>query len=829
MDNNGKNTSSEEFIFSGEDTEGKASAKPSADDEFIIPDTLDLSADFGDKPKTSPATDYAETLWKPYVPKFTEITENRYYFADTSAEPKSAPADKKAPPETAAAPKPATPSISVERVDGRARSEDDKNDPTAEIRSTVPDAVVVNIKGKKAPSDSTLNVFKFKDGKSESKDSEPTDEEKERIEIASLTGHVFDKADDVKADDKSEAPVSDEEPTSHISDAPEADSYREQRDKIKLHEQEFKIRASEYDYAPSGEEKPSEKHTTDTSDYNSFAMKDSFKDMFLDSIMAIRIRIIVAIVLSAAVALLELFPSKIVAFLGIGSAINAPVLIDIALIVSLMIITLPELIGGIRMLIGKQMSSEVCLFISGLAIIGSSLYFGIATDKQFFLGSVYAVMAVNTLFANYYWQKANFTAFKTVSCKGVKHIIDCRITRTLETHNMALDGKVDEHRSVLAKVFPATFVSGFFKNSVRRREGGKNCILWLGIVFGVAIALGVSIYFIIDLPSAVASFALAVALGAPAASSLTHKLPYSSAEDKLYHEGNAVIGEEAMYGISKADVLIFEDTEVFGEDDVTLKSASDKRSNYYDSMRKMASLFAATGSPLTAVFESSLNKKCAPAEDVTIDDDGMSGYVDGCLIEAGTRDYMQKKNIAVPYQTELHVGGTRVIYAAENGEFFGAFTVNYSFSEEFAHMLSEMNESGIVPLVYTRDFNITGEFMKGLTRGNDVIRVMRKYDTAKEQSPRARVCSAAVVAPEKESALSEIVTAKKYSSLISLLSLLEVSLASFGALAAVVIALIGKTFVIPSVAYAVYQIAVSAVFSIIGKSYFKIKETQNAE
>ena len=51
--------------------------------EFIIPDVFDLAAQLEGEP--SETDDYVSTIWKAYAPRFTDVTENRYHFADTRA------------------------------------------------------------------------------------------------------------------------------------------------------------------------------------------------------------------------------------------------------------------------------------------------------------------------------------------------------------------------------------------------------------------------------------------------------------------------------------------------------------------------------------------------------------------------------------------------------------------------------------------------------------------------------------------------------------------------------------------------------------------------
>ena len=317
----------------------------------------------------------------------------------------------------------------------------------------------------------------------------------------------------------------------------------------------------------------------------------------------------------------------------------------------------------------------------------------------------------------------------------------------------------------------------------------------------------------------------------PTFSVLTHKIIYADVQKSSNASRSAVIGEGALDDYAGVDVVSFEDVEVFGPDDVSLKSASDRRSDYLDSMRKMASLFAALGGPLADVFESALNKKCAPAENVVIDDDGVSGVVEGKNVMAGSRDYMLRHGVRINALNDSKVGSTRIIYAASEGEFFANFTVHYSVSEEFAYTLSEMKENGMIPLVYTRDFNIDNELMGRLTGGADIIRVKREYRPYSERRVFGKVNSSMVTFGGKTEALNMLLTSKKYVHFKSLISVIELASCMTGAALAAAIALCNMTAALPVAALVLWQIGWSISFRLMSKKNFnpRKKDKKNAE
>lgn len=814
-------------------SELNAEASEEDDGEFIIPDVFQFAeqSETSSEMSETPSDEYVSTIWKAYVPRFTDVTENNYAVSDK----KSVTYEEL--DEFASKNGSTYENVSQITVTKRNMGEDrfDVNDPTAEINSSVPEAIVVKVNGVKSTSKDNLNVFKFSDTPAAEKNEPKSvdNEELEREEIEELTGREW-KAVQKKnvAPDISEIIEEEIAPRveySHKS-ARYTDLVREEKEEFVVHRE-----IDGEGVVPEGYTGKKEKiDASDMSEYNSFSMREAFKDRFLDLIMSVKIRLAVAIILGVAMILFDIFERRICFYFGIGLNFGAPAVIDACFVASVFLLTLPETMRALRHLIFGSVTPELSSAIVGITIFVYEISMAIIAPiggGYPLLASVYVIMAINSIYATYCLHNASFMAFKLVSEKGNKSVLDKPLTRNLELENIALDGLVDEYKSRCARVFTTPFVSGFYSNAYRRTEKSRNNLVILALSFGIALVGGVVMFFV---PtggpvSALSTFALAVSLSVPAFTILSHKLPYSDAEREAVSNDSAIIGEAALVDYSDVDVVTFEDTEVFGPDDVTLKSASDRRSDYLDTMKKMASLFAAVGGPLCRVFENALNKKYSPATEVAVEDDGISGMVEGERVMAGTAQYMKRHNIKIPASQDIKVGSTRVIYAASSGEFFATFTVHYSFSEEFALMLSAMREKGIVPLVYTRDFNINNEFMRFLTGGGDVIRVMRKYTPVKEAEVYSRINSSMVIKGEKTSAINLILTAKKYAHFQSVIAFTELSAAVVGAGLAVMIAFSNMISSLPTALLAVWQLGWSVALAISSRRSFRIRKKDNRD
>lgn len=796
------------------------------DEEFIIPDTFVISEEFD-----TPLDSYVSTIWKTYVPRFTEVTENRNYFADNSAvreyeEKRRAEAATDAVPNTSqtdAAPSPV-------RVEQRSADENaDVGDPIAETDEAAMPAVVVNVNGRSRDKRDTINVFKFPEEKRRREEAGVSEEELARQDITRLTGHKWE-------DNEENASANTDIPEENSVDAVSAyttDAWSDtvaDSDRLEDVYDSDNVPETEVDM-PSGIVSEGKKtRANDTYEYNSFSMRDAFKDRFLDSIMAVKLRLIISVLLGAITLVFEnlyLFGVNIFA-----NSVVSYAAVDACLIAAMFFISLPETLRGIKHLFSGKVTPELNGLISAISLFAYTLAMTALPIEAVYplFGFVYAVLSANSIYATYCLYSADFATFRLISEKGNKRILDTRLTRTLERENMALDGVIDEYKSKMAREFETTFVSDFFKTSSKRSENGKNSALVLALGFGVALVSGIAMHFIGDgIVSGFSAFALVISLALPAFSVLSHKLPFAYAEQEALNEDSAVVGERSFYEFSGVDVVAFDDTEVFGADDVSFKSISlsDKRGDFRDVMRKMSSLFSAVGGPLCELFAESLNKKYPAPSRVVIEDDGVEGIINGKRVMAGNVEYMQRHGIKIPLRNESSVGSTRIMYAAECGELFAKFTVNYAFSEEFALMLSSMRERGIVPLVYTRDFNINNEFMRFLTGGADVIRIMKKYNPVKPDEVYGKISAEMVTLGDKTSSVNMLILAGRYASFQSHIAVTELLACGVGAVLAVVIALCNMTAALPSVLLGVWQIAWSAALAIMSKSAFNKRNKGN--
>ena len=768
---------------------------------------------------------------KPYVPRFTDASDRYRSRGDIKIRERLG--------------------IKAPVLEGDVNPDEIKFDATVEFEEDIkgsdakaPENVAVD------ESDETLNVFKFTE---EDRTAIDLAAEREREEIRKLLRTEPDPAP-TEEEPKEEAKV---EPTEEASEpeteeAPTVEEL-EQTLEAEIEEEaemadpdvedfgvyEFSEESEEED-EPSGiEESAPAREGKKNQEFNNPAERDTFKDRFLDSIMAIRIRSVASIVFAVALLLLEILSAtKVITFkiFEYSTSYASLGVVDFLLATCIFIMSLPETVKAIKRLCEKKLVPEL-LTLPAFIILGLytlSVFLTDATSYPLF-GLLFATVALPMISASLYRTKADFIAFKMISQTEEKQIIDRKKTRELAQENMALDGIVDEFKSRIARTFRASFISDFFKNSEGTVVSPKHIAFIFGIPFGAGLVFAAATYFLTwNVVTSVAALALAVMLGCPAFAIIANKVSYFHTQRAAVLSDSVAIGEDAYHNFSDVDVFAFDDSDIFGPDDVNLKRFMlyGEKDNMEKVMRQMCALFASVGGPLDYMFSNAIDNRVRhkSATCVIIEDDGICGDVAGHKISAGSEEYMRRNGIAIPSGAVSNENGTsfdtiKVMYAAEDGEVYAKFYIRYSFSEEFTMTLPSLREAGIVPLVYTRDPNVSAELLNTLTTGAGGISVVKLYRPLKEETVYNRVSASMVTYGGKLDAAEMVVLSKKYKSFSNYVRFAEISAMAVGVVFSLVLTLIGfGRFTV--LAAALWQVIWCTAMRFASKTFF-VKEEKN--
>lgn len=775
-------------------------------EEFSIPDRLEINEKYASQSFVETPTSIRPT----YLPRFTEVSET--YRMQNDPRPRSM---------TDAA------SSKAKKLDS-----DAKLDPTGEAIEQIDTEKVIVVSSaikNSEPVDENLTILKF---------STPTYDETEETEADLSVEDVFEE----KVIETVEEPEPVEE-IPQIIDIPEPEPIVEKPKNTTIPDPDMtfsvvdftkrEITASEEPLGASEDEKKSKKKHH--GEFISPIQRDSIKDKFLDTIMSIRVRLIgSAILLLAMIAMdcLHYFGVNVLDAIGLGGVSSARAIVDMQFSICIFLFTLPEMLKSFKLLIKGKFTPELFNVFTLAVIIANDIVIAVSGVQSYLtFGVLYGLQCFVTVVASYSREESDFASFKLVSRNVAKNVLDKRLTRELPMENLALDGAIDEYNSKTARMFRTVFVSNFFARSSKSCENFVNSAMMIGISAGIAIVTGAVTFFLNSnaLVPALQSATMVITIALPTFSILVHKLPYKHACTQASCEESAFVGESSIYECADIDVFTYEDTEIFGIEDVSIRKVHlyGKAYNTPKAMKQMYALFSVVGGPLDFVFSSALDRKCPPAQDIVIEDNGVFGIMDGHRICAGTEEYMVSHGIVIPdddYRTNpSSTDSTKVMYGAEDGEVYVKFFIRYSFSEEFTMLLPYLKEKKIVPLIYTRDPNITVELLRVLTLGEDIIRVMKKYvpRTTEEKTYR-RINSGIVTHGDKNSAINMLLLAKKYRAFQLSLSATELISMIVGATLAVVLAL-GGMFDLPASLLALWQIVWCGVLHIRSKLTFQQK------
>ena len=790
-------------------------------EEFTLPESFDVDE--------QSITNFVETpsaLRPTYIPRFTEVSDTYRMQNDPRPRPRTD-----------------THAVKVEREEEKPI----QLDPTTEsVDDKEVEKVVVTSSSVRPNelSDESLTVLKF---------SIPTYEEDTKAEVDPVDAEIK-SLEDLVAPAKAADEPAPEEPTAEevaCESEPEDLVIIKRTEDDKAYIPDPDVAFSVVEFAPQDDIKDEEPLGASDSDakeketggfeFTAPVQRDSVKDRFLDTIMSIKVRLcgaILILLVMTAMDCLSYFGINMLDYVGLGNVAAAPAIIDMEFSICIFLFTVPELIKAFRLLIKKQFAPELINVFSLGAIIANDLVIAMSDATEYLnFGVLFGLQCVATIVASYNKTESDFTSFKLVSRNVPKNVLDKRLTRELQRENLALDGVIDEYSSETARMFRTVFVSGFFKRIAISCENFVNVAMMIGISAGISLVVG-GVSFFLDGYSAVSgvqSMTMVFMLSIPVFSILSHKLPYRHLTRAVALEESAFVGESSIYEGANMDVFTYEDTEIFGIEDVSLRKVHlyGKAYNTPKAMKQMYALFSVVGGPLDFVFSSALDRKCSPATDIVIEDNGVSGMMDGHKICAGTEEYMAAHGIAIPsddYRTNPSSGdSTKIMYGAEDGEVYVKFFIRYSFSEEFTMLLPHLKEKKIVPLIYTRDPNITTDLLKVLTLGDDVIRVMKKYvpRTAEEKTYR-RIDSGIVTHGDKDNAINMVLLAKKYAAFQSSLEATELISMIVGAVLAVLLA-IGEMFVLPATLLAIWQIVWCAVLHVRSRLTFQPRKDNDED
>lgn len=200
----------------------------------------------------------------------------------------------------------------------------------------------------------------------------------------------------------------------------------------------------------------------------------------------------------------------------------------------------------------------------------------------------------------------------------------------------------------------------------------------------------------------------------PAGILIAYAKPFSALVRRLYRAGAAIAGWQGARILSGEAGLIVEDADLFPPQNVTQGGMKLYGSRPAPMVIGYANAVVQTaGSGLVPLFEQMMHDQNGRRYTVDTfrryEGGGLGATIRGDVVLMGSIAFMKLMRVRVPEGTRLK----QAVYLSVNGELTAVFALNYAPAESVRAGLSAVLRAGsLVPVLATRDFMITPQFLK---------------------------------------------------------------------------------------------------------------------
>ena len=200
--------------------------------------------------------------------------------------------------------------------------------------------------------------------------------------------------------------------------------------------------------------------------------------------------------------------------------------------------------------------------------------------------------------------------------------------------------------------------------------------------------------------------------GATFAWPLCWSLPWSRLAGNLQKVGCAVAGWQGAEKISRRKSMIVSEDDLFPLNAVQLNGVKVFGEELQKADSYAASMARAAGSGLQKLFDKRLRSEGGRYRDVVdfsfYEEGGYSGVIRGESVLLGTASFMRKMDVRLPGNINLKTG----IFLSVDGELIAVYAVKYQPAETVDRALKMMRRSHILPIMASRDPNVTPALVK---------------------------------------------------------------------------------------------------------------------
>ncbi len=265
------------------------------------------------------------------------------------------------------------------------------------------------------------------------------------------------------------------------------------------------------------------------------------------------------------------------------------------------------------------------------------------------------------------------------------------------------------------------FIEDFMKHfEFHKTISGKVSIAFF-VAVGLAAISGLISYFYYENIFDAVYAACAITCGAAIPTIfLIDALPFASASKKLNRKQSMIAGIYGAQRIENANAAVIRVDDIFPEGTVVMHNMKVLSNNNIDqTLLRAASLTAAVGSPLEAIFKeiAGSNDSYSVPDSDTIKYEknlGISGWVDNEPLFIGNRSLMKAHGIDIPsleVDKKILRKGFFPVYVATANAACALIVIQYNVDPEVARELHKITDLGVLLLVENCDPNVTEDMI----------------------------------------------------------------------------------------------------------------------
>jgi len=421
------------------------------------------------------------------------------------------------------------------------------------------------------------------------------------------------------------------------------------------------------------------------------------------------------------------------------------VMMGLQLLFFLIAVAFPSFAEGAKNLFSLKLLPSTVAFVSSVAAICNTIHicFGIVAGEEPRLFNLPAAICLLMAVASeFYTNRREIFSFNIVSSKNPKYVMRRLNTKDSQLENQAVADLNDENSGDIVKIAKTDFVEGYFWRTNNRGTVDKPFVALL-LILSVVLSLIVGLYVLFTdrIGSAVETAFVTFMTILPVSSVLIGFHPFYRANKEAYYNDCTIVGEGSVEEYSDTEVISFDDVNVFPSVNVKVRNVRLYNNCRIDKvLYYAASVFAATGGPLSDVFEVA-TIEMGRSEDVQILETGagfIEATVNGKNVLFAKEEALLSRGIAIPESVLVSDDesqfspDTSVMYMIYQGRLVSKMILSYVVDADFEYIIRQLSDSGMYVCVKTFDPNIDEALINRQVTGNNYPLRVIKYKGTEE-------------------------------------------------------------------------------------------------